>query len=215
MRTLVTLEETGVIMLFKKDKEELPEIILDPNRLGAKAGALKNHLSSRVIGQDRACETVVNQMTNYFGGFNPPNRPLCVLLFIGPSGSGKTETAKAIAEHISGSADRLYRIDCAEFQERHEVSAQLLGSPSGYVGYYDDALLSEASIGSVVNPETKKLDKPFVILLDEIDKVGRQAFYKILLAMFDRGSVKLKNGKTTSFAKTPSSFALRITERAR
>jgi ATP-dependent Clp protease ATP-binding subunit ClpA len=73
-------------MFKKKQQEPEPEteIILDAERLGDSAAALQRHLASRVIGQDHACQSVVNQMTNYFGGFNPPNRPLCVLFIRRP-----------------------------------------------------------------------------------------------------------------------------------
>ena len=49
-------------------------------------------------------------------GVTDPSRPLGVFLFVGPTGTGKTEIAKALAEFLFGSADRLMRLDMSEYQ---------------------------------------------------------------------------------------------------
>ncbi len=49
-------------------------------------------------------------------GLTDPTRPLGVFLFLGPTGTGKTEIAKALAEFLFGSPDRLVRLDMSEFQ---------------------------------------------------------------------------------------------------
>ena len=49
-------------------------------------------------------------------GLTDPTRPQAVLLFVGPTGTGKTEIAKALAEHLFGSGDRMIRLDMSEYQ---------------------------------------------------------------------------------------------------
>ena len=55
-------------------------------------------------------------------------------LFLGPTGSGKTRTVEALAEALVGDERAAIKIDCAEFQHRHEI-AKLIGSPPGYLGH--------------------------------------------------------------------------------
>ena len=50
------------------------------------------------------------------GGVTDPTRPQAVLLFVGPTGTGKTEIAKALAEFLFGSGDRMIRLDMSEYQ---------------------------------------------------------------------------------------------------
>ena len=49
-------------------------------------------------------------------GMTDPTRPQAVLLFVGPTGTGKTEIAKALAEFLFGSGDRMIRLDLSEYQ---------------------------------------------------------------------------------------------------
>ena len=90
--------------------------------------------TSRVIGQDEAVLAVAEAVRRSRAGLGDPNRPIGSFLFLGPTGVGKTELARALAEALFGSEDRMVRIDMSEFQERHTVS-RLVGAPPGYVGY--------------------------------------------------------------------------------
>ncbi len=123
-------------------------------------------------------------------GLGDPNRPIGSFLFLGPTGVGKTELARALAEALFGSEDRMIRIDMSEFQERHTVS-RLVGAPPGYVGYEEAGQLTEAVRRT-----------PYaVLLLDEIEKAHPDVF-NILLQILDDGRLTDGQGRTVDFKNT-------------
>jgi ATP-dependent Clp protease ATP-binding subunit ClpC len=119
-----------------------------------------------------------------------PDRPIGGFLFLGPTGVGKTELAKALAEALFGSRDRMIRFDMSEFQERHTVS-RLMGAPPGYVVYEEAGQLTDAV-----------RRQPYsVILLDEIEKAHQDVF-NVLLQLLDDGRLTDAQGRTVDFRNT-------------
>ncbi|HYH86400.1 MAG TPA: AAA family ATPase, partial [Pyrinomonadaceae bacterium] len=105
-----------------------------------------------------------------------------VLLFVGPTGTGKTEIAKALAEYLFGSSERMIRIDLSEYQNEGSA-ARLLGT-----GEPEDASLV-ASIRK----------QPFsVVLLDEFEK-AHPTVWDLFLQVFDDGRLTDKRGNTADF----------------
>ena len=151
---------------------------------------LEEHLHERVIGQDDAVAAVAEAVRRSRAGLADPNRPIGSFLFLGPTGVGKTELARALAEALFGSQDRMIRIDMSEFQERHTVS-RLVGAPPGYVGYEEAGQLTEAVRRT-----------PYaVLLLDEIEKAHQDVF-NILLQVLDDGRLTDGQGRTVDFKNT-------------
>jgi len=151
---------------------------------------LEEHLHRRVIGQDEAVVAVAEAVRRSRAGLGDPNRPIGSFLFLGPTGVGKTELARALAEALFGSEDRMIRIDMSEFQERHTVS-RLVGAPPGYVGYEEAGQLTEAVRRT-----------PYaVLLLDEIEKAHQDVF-NILLQLLDDGRLTDGQGRTVDFKNT-------------
>ena len=151
---------------------------------------LEEHLHHRVIGQDDAVLAVAEAVRRSRAGLGDPNRPIGSFLFLGPTGVGKTELARALAEALFGSEDRMIRIDMSEFQERHTVS-RLVGAPPGYVGYEEAGQLTEAVRRT-----------PYaVLLLDEIEKAHADVF-NILLQVLDDGRLTDGQGRTVDFKNT-------------
>jgi ATP-dependent Clp protease ATP-binding subunit ClpC len=151
---------------------------------------LEGHLHQRVIGQDDAVAAVAEAVRRSRAGLADPNRPIGSFLFLGPTGVGKTELARALAEALFGSEDRMIRIDMSEFQERHTVS-RLVGAPPGYVGYEEAGQLTEAVRRT-----------PYaVLLLDEIEKAHQDVF-NILLQVLDDGRLTDGQGRTVDFKNT-------------
>ncbi|SNR36552.1 ATP-dependent Clp protease ATP-binding subunit [Actinomadura mexicana] len=151
---------------------------------------LEGHLHERVIGQEEAVAAVARAVRRSRAGMGDPDRPIGGFLFLGPTGVGKTELAKALAEALFGSQDRMIRFDMSEFQERHTVS-RLMGAPPGYVGYEEAGQLTDAV-----------RRQPYsVILLDEIEKAHQDVF-NVLLQLLDDGRLTDAQGRTVDFRNT-------------
>ncbi|MDL4813635.1 ATP-dependent Clp protease ATP-binding subunit [Actinomadura opuntiae] len=151
---------------------------------------LEEHLHQRVIGQEDAVAAVARAVRRSRAGMGDPDRPIGGFLFLGPTGVGKTELAKALAEALFGSRDRMIRFDMSEFQERHTVS-RLMGAPPGYVGYEEAGQLTDAV-----------RRQPYsVILLDEIEKAHQDVF-NVLLQLLDDGRLTDAQGRTVDFRNT-------------
>lgn len=144
----------------------------------------------RVLGQDEAVEAVVDLISLVKAGLTDPTRPLGVLFFVGPTGVGKTEMAKALAEFIFGSPERLVRIDLGEFKEP-DAHRRLTGDPQAP----DPA----ARFGLLTAPVR---ERPFsVVLLDEVEKAHRNVF-DLLLPLMAEGRLVDEQGRVTDFRRT-------------
>jgi ATP-dependent Clp protease ATP-binding subunit ClpC len=151
---------------------------------------LEEHLHQRVVGQDEAVTAVAEAVRRSRAGLGDPDRPIGSFLFLGPTGVGKTELARALAEALFGSQDRMVRFDMSEFQERHTVS-RLMGAPPGYVGYEEAGQLTESV-----------RRRPYsVLLLDEIEKAHPDVF-NVLLQLLDDGRLTDAQGRAVDFRNT-------------
>jgi ATP-dependent Clp protease ATP-binding subunit ClpC len=151
---------------------------------------LEEHLHERVVGQDEAVRVVADAVLRSRAGLASPDRPIGSFLFLGPTGVGKTELARALAEVLFGSEERMVRLDMSEYQERHTVS-RLVGAPPGYVGHEEAGQLTE-----VVRRHPYSL-----LLLDEVEKAHPDVF-NILLQVLDDGRLTDSQGRTVDFANT-------------
>ena len=157
---------------------------------GARLMGMLADLKNKVIGQDKAIETLVKAIRRSRIGLKDPNRPIGTFMFLGPTGVGKTHLAKKLAELMFGSTDALIRIDMSEYMEKHTVS-RMVGAPPGYVGYEEGGQLTE-----------KVRRKPYsIVLLDEIEKAHQDVF-NILLQVLDEGRLTDANGRTVDFNNT-------------
>ncbi len=150
---------------------------------------LEERLHKRIVGQEKAVDTVSRAIRRRRVGLSLTKRPVS-FIFAGPTGVGKTELVKAISANIFGSEEALIRLDMSEYMEKHAVS-KIIGSPPGYVGYDDAGQLTE-----------KVRRNPYsVILLDEIEKAHSDVL-NILLQILDDGRITDSHGKTVYFHNT-------------
>jgi len=151
---------------------------------------LEEHLHQRVVGQEEAVAVVAEAVMRSRAGLASPDRPIGSFLFLGPTGVGKTELARALAEALFGSEERMVRLDMSEYQERHTVS-RLVGAPPGYVGHEEAGQLTE-----VVRRHPYSL-----LLLDEVEKAHPDVF-NVLLQVLDDGRLTDSQGRTVDFTNT-------------
>ncbi|MGW1323558.1 ATP-dependent Clp protease ATP-binding subunit [Streptomyces antibioticus] len=151
---------------------------------------LEEHLHERVVGQEEAVRVVADAVLRSRAGLASPDRPIGSFLFLGPTGVGKTELARALAEALFGSEERMVRLDMSEYQERHTVS-RLVGAPPGYVGHEEAGQLTE-----VVRRHPYSL-----LLLDEVEKAHPDVF-NVLLQVLDDGRLTDSQGRTVDFTNT-------------
>lgn len=148
---------------------------------------MESELSRRVIGQDEALRVVSRSLRRARSGLSDPRRPTGSFLFLGPTGVGKTEVAKALAEFMFGTQDRLVSLDMSEYQESHAVS-RLIGAPPGYVGFDEAGQLTELVRR---NPYS-------VVLFDEVEKAHPDVF-NTLLQILEEGRLTDSQGRVADF----------------
>jgi len=165
----------------------LPLSILDEGE-ALDLDGLARFFAGRVLGQQEAVSCLVERVALVKAGLTDSTRPYGVFFFTGPTGTGKTELAKALAEFLFGSEDRMLRLDMSEFQTEESMS-RILGEPGGDQG-------SRAALVHQIR------DQPFsVLLLDEFEKAHPRV-WDLFLQLFDDGRLTDRQGNTSDFRHT-------------
>ncbi len=151
---------------------------------------MEDDLRKRVVGQDDVLAELGRALRRALAGMRDSRRPIGSFLFLGESGVGKTETAKALAQFVSGTDDNLVRVDMSEMSEYHSIS-RLIGSPPGYVGFDEAGGLTEAVRR---NPYS-------VVLFDDVEKAHPRTL-QVLLQIMEDGLLTDANGRQVDFRNT-------------
>ncbi len=173
----VDIEESVARML------KLPSTVISTDDT-TKLKSLAKDIKSRIVGQDRAIDTIVQSIKRSYAGLNHENSPIGSFLFVGPTGVGKTALSIELADSMDIHFERL---DMSEYMEKHALS-RLIGAPPGYVGYEQGGLLTEMI---KKNPHT-------VLLLDEVEK-AHPDIMNILLQVMDGAKLTDNNGIVSDF----------------
>jgi MoxR-like ATPase len=160
----------------------LPLFLLEESARLDLVGA-KRWFGERVIGQPEAVDLVVDLLATVKAGLTRARKPIASLLFIGPTGVGKTEMAKALAEFLFGSKQRLTRLDMSEYADPLAVQ-RLIGG-----GFASEGILT-----------ARVREQPFaVVLLDEFEK-AHPLFLDLLLQMLGEGRLTDAAGRLADFS---------------
>ena len=163
----------------------LPLVMLDaaaPLRLED----VRAFFEERILQQPDAVTCVVERIAMVKAGLTDPGRPLGVFLFLGPTGTGKTEIAKALAEFLFGSPDRLVRLDMSEFQ-----------SPESLERLLSDTTIEGRGAGLI---SAVRSDPFSVVLLDEFEKAA-EPVWDVFLQVFDDGRLTDTHGQLVDFRR--------------
>ena len=182
----VTIEEVAEVVSMMSGVPVQRVARGENERLRTMGEALKR----KIIGQDKAVDTVVRAIQRSRLGLRDPRRPIGTFFFLGQTGVGKTYLAQCLAEEMFGSKDAMIRFDMSEYMEKHTVSL-LVGAPPGYVAHEDGGKLTEAV-----------RRKPYsIILFDEIEKAHPDIF-NVLLQVLDEGRLTDRQGHSVDFRNT-------------
>ena len=171
--------------------------VLRRDRQSKETLEFESQLRSRIVGQDAGIGALVELHQIFFAGLNAPNRPAGTLLFLGPSGTGKTRVVEAAAEILFGDPRAFIKVDCARYQQAHEIS-KLIGSPPGYLGHREThPLITQDGLTKF---HTDKLKLSF-LLFDEIEK-SSDALWQLLLGILDKASLTLGDNRRVDLSQT-------------
>jgi len=149
---------------------------------------LPNELKKEIINQDDAVNSICKSIQKRKINIRNTKKPN-VFLFVGPSGVGKTFLSELIAKHVFGSEKNIIKLNGSEYSEDHSVS-KILGAPAGYIGYNNNASLSEIKT------------KPFsILLLDEFEKMSDKVI-NVFLQIFDKGELRESDGTILDFSNS-------------
>ena len=124
--------------------------------------------------------------TRYFWWACLRQRPVGNLLFLGPTGSGKTYVIEVLAEAPFGNPHAFIKVDCAGFQEHHEI-AKLIGSPPGYIGHmHTQPILTQEAL-TRWHTDKQKLT---LLLFDEVEKAS-ESLWQLMLGILDKARLTL------------------------
>jgi len=171
--------------------------LLDTDARTPRVEEFEKALRSLIIGQDPAIHSLSSLYQIFEAGMTGPDRPMGTMLFLGPTGSGKTRLIEAAAEVLFGNANKLLKVDCAEFQHSHEI-AKLIGSPPGYLGHREtSALLTQERLDRHITERD-----PFsLVLFDEIEKAS-DSLWQLLLGILDKATLSLGDNTQVDFSQT-------------
>jgi ATP-dependent Clp protease ATP-binding subunit ClpC len=177
--------DTGDVLTTLARVSGLPLALLDPSA-PLDLDRVRAFFEARVLGQEEAVDTLVERVALIKAGLTDPTRPLGVFLFVGPTGTGKTEIAKALAEYVFGTPNRLLRLDMSEYQTPDSL----------------ERILTDTSVERQGSPLVAAVRKdPFaVILLDEFEKAAER-IWDVFLQVFDDGRLTDLHGRLVDFRR--------------
>ncbi|HNN05615.1 MAG TPA: AAA family ATPase [Leptospiraceae bacterium] len=164
-------------------ESDIPNFIIDAE-IPAKEDEILNFFGERVFGQNAAVRSITDIILSVKAGLSSENKPIASLLFAGQTGVGKTESAKALAEFLFGSPDKMIRLDMSEYSDPYNVLR-----------------IAEDFSGSSSLVSRVRQNSFSVVLFDEIEKAD-SSFFDLLLQILGEGRLTNSKGETANFCSS-------------
>jgi ATP-dependent Clp protease ATP-binding subunit ClpA len=159
-------------------------VTLRPAERSAWLEHMARRWSAAVVGQPQSTEAILRVLQRVEVGATHACRPMGSMMLLGPPGCGKTHAVEVLAEVLLGNPGALLKINCAEFQQQHEI-ARLVGAPPGYIGHADtEPVFTRENLERHRTPEFPHT----LVLFDEIEK-AHPSLYSLLLGVLDRAEL--------------------------
>ena len=170
-------------------------ITLRPTARSAWLENVAKRWTSSVVGQPQATDSILRLLQRIEAQARQPRRIMGSALLLGPPGCGKTHSVEALAEVLLGSGGALLKVNCAEYQQQHEI-ARLVGAPPGYIGHADtEPVFTRENLERYRTPEF-----PYtIVLFDEIEK-AHHSLYSLLLGVLDRAEMNDGRNRHVDFS---------------
>ena len=171
--------------------------LLNPGKKGVQPQNPESSLRHLIVRQHEAIHEIVRACQTHLAGLRPIGRPVANFLFLGRAGSRKTRVVEATAEALLKDSRAVIKINCAEFQQGHEI-AKLIGPPPGCLGNREThALLSQEAL----NRHHRDKVKLSFLLFDEIEKAS-DALWNLLIGIMNKATLTLGDNRTVDFSAT-------------
>ena len=183
---------------------------LDTERMGPQAEALSTELEKLVIGQTRAKAAITRAFQLGTTNLTNPRYPIGSFLFLGPTGVGKTLVGEAVGVALWGEVKMneeplVTVIECAEFQQSHEIN-KLVGAAPGMIGHKSTKpLLSQSHIDRSHGSDLKLS----IVIFNEFEKADF-ALQQLMLGVLDNATLTLGDCRKTNFSRTIFIFTCNI-----
>src|SRR5579872_3424610 len=170
-------------------------IILRPTARSSWLEHVARRWNASMVGQSQATDAILRLLQRVEVQARQPRRTMGSVFLLGPPGCGKTHSVEALAEVLLGSPAALLKVNCAEFQQQHEI-ARLVGAPPGYIGHADtEPVFTQDNLERYRTPEF-----PYtLILFDEIEK-AHHSLYSLLLGVLDRAELNDGRNRHVDFS---------------
>lgn len=142
---------------------------------------LEKIMKEQVQGQDDSISLIAREIRNTLRSRKKRKTPIANFMLVGPPGSGKTETAKALAQALSGNSEDFIFFPANQYPGEEQAVLKAFGPSPGTPGFKNE--MKQDGGGDLTGPLIKYPGKNFVILIDEVEKASekfRQALFTLL-----------------------------------